>query len=119
MAIIQTITDEYHFWEWLKRSDNYSNNFTIDGALALQAYLDDLSDETETTLEFDPVAWCVEYSEYGSALEAYNQQHGEDDFIKVDDGNTAENAEAQALEWLQDNTQVIELDNGGVIVADF
>lgn len=119
MSVIETITDEYHFWNWLKHSNSYSNNFTLEGAKALQAYLDELSDETGENIEFDPIAWCVEYTEYESALEAYNEQHGEDEFIKVDDDNTEENANAQALEWLQDNTSVIELDNGGVIIQDF
>jgi hypothetical protein len=119
MSIIKTITWDYEFANWLKKSDNYSNNFTFTGANALQAYLDELSDDTGENIEFDPIAWCVEYTEYKSALEAYNQQHGEDEFIKVDEDNTEENANAQALEWLQDNTSVVELDNGGVIIADF
>jgi len=123
MAIVETITDDYHFWTWLKQSGSYGNNFSLDGAKALQAYLEEYSEETETgTIEFDPIAWCVEFSEFDSALEAYNQYHGEDtdgEGTAIDDDNTAENAEAQALEWLQDNTTVIELDNGGIIMADF
>lgn len=120
MAIKQTIIDDYHFWVWLKQSGSYENNFTLDGAKALQKYLDNLSDELGEDLEFDPIAWCVEYTEFRSALEAYNQYHGEDEFIKVDDGNTEENANAQALEWLQDNTTVIEIEESTkIVVQDF
>lgn len=120
MAIIETITDDYYFWSWVKNSDSYSNNFSFEGAKALQAYLDELSDDLGENIEFDPIAWCVEYTEYDTALEAYNQQHGEDEFIKVDEGNTEENANAQALEWLQDNTTVIEIDGSDhIIVQDF
>jgi|GEM_PF-902810 len=119
--IVKTITDDYYFWNWLKKSDSYNNNFSLDGAKALQAYLDEYSEETEAgTIEFDPIAWCVEFSEYDTALEAYNQIHGEDDFIKVDEGNTEENANAQALEWLQDNTTVIEIEESTkIVVQDF
>lgn len=119
MAIIKTITWDYEFADWLKQSDSYKGSFTLEGAKALQAYLYELSEDTGDDIEFDPTAWCVEYTEYKSALEAYNERHGEDEFIKVDEDNTEENANAQALEWLQDNTSVIELDSGGVIVQDF
>lgn len=116
--IYKVITDEYYFWNWIKHSDSYSNNFTLEGAKAVQAWFEELSDSTDENIEFDPIAWCVEFTEYKTALDAYNEQHGEDEFIKVDEGNTAENAEEQALEWLQDNTSVIEF-NGGIVIQDF
>lgn len=120
MAIIKTITSDYEFADWLKQSDGYKNNFSLDGAKALQSYLEDMSEDLGENIEFDPIAWCVEYTEYDSALEAYNEQHGEDEFIRVDEGNTEENANAQALEWLQDNTTVIEIDGSDhIIVQDF
>lgn len=122
MAIIETITDDSKFWGWVQSSDSYKNNFSYKGAKALQAYLDELSDDLGENIEFDPIAWCCEYSEYDSALEAYNEHHGIDDAgegTSIDDDNTAENAEAQALEWLQDNTTVIECGDGNVILQDF
>lgn len=109
------------FSHWLAQSDSYKNNFTYEGANALQEYLEDMSDDIGENIEFDPIAWCCEFSEYKTALEAYNEHHGVDDDgvgTSVGDDNTAENAEAQALEWLQDNTTVIEFD-GGIIVQDF
>lgn len=119
--IYQTITDPSHFARWIQQSDTYKNNFTWDGARALQEHLEDLSEDLDDDMEFDPIAWCCEYSEYTSALEAYNQHHGIDDpgtGTSIDEDNTPENAETQALEWLQDNTTVIEF-NGGIIVQDF
>lgn len=120
--IVKTITDDYYFWNWLKNSGSYSNNFTLEAAKALQAYLDELSDDIGETFQFDPVAWCVEYSEWDSALEAYNEYHGVDDEgvgTAIGDDNTAENAEKQAIEWLSDQTTVIVLDSGHIILQDF
>ena len=108
--IVKTITDDYYFWNWLKKSDSYNNNFSLEGAKAVQAYMDEYSENTETgTIEFDPIAWCVEFSEYDSALEAYNEHTGGTETV------TAE----YALEYFQDRTTVIELDNGGLIVGEF
>ena len=125
MSIIKKITNEYEFAEWVKQSDSYSNNFTFEGANALQAYLEEYSSDED--IEFDPIAWCCEYTEYKTALEAYNQLHGEDsegEGTATGEDNTPENAEAQALEWLNDNTMVIEFDDNtvdgrGIIVQDF
>lgn len=123
MAIIETITWDYHFANWVKHSDSYSSNFTTEGAVALQAYLEDLSEETGDDIEFDPIAWCVEYSEYKSAWDAMEQYQPDDMPVEGDEGDdlleVQEKNEAAALEWLQDRTTVIELDNGGVIIQDF
>lgn len=116
MAIIKTITWDYEFAEWVKHSDSYSNNFTFEGAKALQAYLDELSDDLGENIEFDPIAWCVEYSEYKDVDEAFIEHHGEydSDTPEYQGNRTVE----QRLEWFRDNTEVIEFD-GGIIVRDF
>lgn len=106
--IVQTITDEYYFWNWLQNSSNYKDNFSLEGAKALQAYIDNLSDELEENKEFDPIAWCVEFSEYDSLAEAYKQWRY--DYTYVED---------EAREYFQDNTTLIELDNGHVIIGEF
>lgn len=121
MAIKQTIADEYHFWEWLRNSDNYSKNFSIDGAKAVQAYYDGLSEELGTDIlgdiEFDPIAWCCEWAEYDNIGEAYEAYFGNYDDVK--DQNQGNRTPEQQLERFQDNTQVIELDNGHVLVQEF
>lgn len=104
--IYKTITDSYEFANWVKNSDSYSNNFTVQGAKALQEYLEQLSDELNENIEFDPIAWCCKYSEYETAQEAYEQY-----------GNDTLN-EREALDYLNNNTTVIEFD-GGVIIQDF
>ena len=102
MAIIETISNEYALWEALQKTNGYKNNFTIEGAKALQTYLDDWSESIDENIEFDPIAWCCEFSEYKN-LKDYNKQH---------------NTKYKTLDELSDNTEVIEF-NGGVIVRDF
>lgn len=108
--IVKTITDDYYFWNWLKKSGSYNNNFTLEGAKAVQAYMDKYSEQTESgTIEFDPIAWCVEFSEYESPIDAYNDYTGGTESVTTE----------QALQYLEDRTTVIELDSGAVIVREF
>lgn len=95
---VVTITD---FQKWLNDSDNYKNYFSYEGAEALFNYLEDLSDELDSPLEFDPMAWCYEFSEYTNFKEIQEQY-----------------PDIKTLDDLRDNTQVIEFNNG-IIIADF
>ncbi|MFM7905446.1 MAG: hypothetical protein ACKPA9_09885 [Microcystis sp.] len=52
----------------LKKDDNAS--WSWDGALSLVQYLEDLEDSTNTKIEFDPILFRCEYSEYPSVLKA-------------------------------------------------
>jgi hypothetical protein len=84
------------------------NQFTNAGLLGLYEMLEQFEDETGEPWVLDVIALCCDYSEYGDALEAaddYTTEQFED--------------ESEALEWLQEKTQVIELDNGGVIIQTF
>lgn len=104
MSIITTL-DNGEFYNWLKRSDNYKNNFSYDGANALQEYLEDLSDDIGENIEFDPIAWCCEYSEYEDIEDFINSTgYDKEDYKTIED--------------LEASTQVIEFD-GGIIIQDF
>ena len=107
MAIVTTL-DNGEFYDWLKRSDNYKNNFSYEGANALQEYLELLSDHIGENIEFDPIAWCCEFSEYDSLSEAYKNWRY--DYTYVED---------EAREYFRDNTSLIELGNGHIIVQNF
>lgn len=110
MSLIDTISEQSHFWHWLQSgSGSYKDNFSYEGAVALQNYFEELSNDTGTDIEFDPVAWCVEFSEYDS-LDDFNTQYW---------GNDKKNGNRFTLDQLQDETTVIELDNGGIIVGEF
>jgi hypothetical protein len=135
--IYKVITDDYYFWNWLKHSDSYSNNFSLEGAKAVQAWFEELSEDTDVEdangnklgIEFDPVAWCCEFSEYDSVKEAYAELSNDviDTSLATKGLSKDEarqiNVEAwlhdQQFEYFQDNTTVIELDNGHIILGEF
>lgn len=93
-----------------------ADQFSRAGLWALFEYLEEMEDGTGTEMELDVVALCCDYSEYASALEAAKEYGGE---WEPQDGEDPEELEAKALDFLRDNTQVIEIEGGGVIVAAF
>lgn len=101
MAIVKTISDNYEFALWVSGSDNYKNNFSFEGARALQQYLEELSDDIGEDIEFDPIAWCCEYSEYT-------------DFEEV----KSEYQDLESMDDLLEKTDVIEFD-GGLIIRSY
>ena len=66
--------------------------FSYEGANALFDYLEDLENDTETKINFDPIAFRCEYDEYESLKEV---QENYQDIKSLDD--------------LRDNTTVIEI----------
>lgn len=101
MAIVKTINNEHEFAEWIKRSDSYKNNFSFDGANALQQYLEELSNDIGEDIEFDPIAWCCEFSEYK-------------DFEEV----KGDYWDLESMDDLLDKTDVIDFD-GGLIIRSY
>ena len=90
------------------------DQFTVAGRKALFDYLEELENDTGTELELDVIALCCDYSEYPNALAAAKDMSSFDPDAEAD-GDEQEQA---ALEYLRDNTQVIEFD-GGIIIASF
>ncbi len=84
-------------------SDTYKNNFSYEGKRALFDYLEQLEEDTDEKIELDTVALCCEYSEYDD-LEDVNKQLGK---------------EYEDIDELRDDTQVIECENGHIIIQDF
>lgn len=120
--MIQTV-NWYTFHDWFQKSDTYKNNFSYNG---LKALFDYLEDEPEASMmEFDPIALCCEYSEYPTALECAENYGFTDSYRGMeDDPAKHEIIEAEALEWLQERTQVITfdgnvVDGGGIIIQQF
>ena len=68
------------------------NGFSYEGSNALFDYLEDLENDTETKINFDPIAFRCEYDEYESLKEV---QENYQDIKSLDD--------------LRDNTTVIEI----------
>jgi hypothetical protein len=91
------------FWDWLNTSHTYKDNFSYDGAKALFEYLDEIGEQDEDyAIEYDPVAWCCEYSEYVNL-----------DEFKADCGGTT----IETIDELRDRTSVIS--ETPLVIQDF
>lgn len=104
------------FSNWLANSGDYKNNFSHEGAMAIQQYYENLSDELGENIGFTPVVWCCEWAEYKNINEAYKEHYGDDTDLPV---NQRRITKEQKLEYFSDNTDVITLENGGVLVRQF
>ena len=82
------------------------DNFSREGLRALFDYLGELEREAEDETEFDPIGICCDWTEYSSPSEAC-----------ADFGHAEEDSE-KALEWLRDQTQVVEAGES-VLVLNF
>lgn len=114
----------YDFHDWFAKNETYGGNFSYEGQNALFEYLENYEEETGEELDFDPVAFCVDYAEYDSTMDCA-KEYGYEDIVdlepygSVDLLEVAELEEKQALEWLQDRTTVIEVSNGHIIIQNF
>jgi hypothetical protein len=89
------------------------DQFSYDGLQALFEYLEEYEEGTGEQIELDVIALCCDFSEYPDALAAASEYGFEADTDQDDD----EQQEA-ALEWLQNQTQVIE-HKSGLIIQQF
>ncbi len=101
MALTQTITNSSQLFHDLKAMGR--DNFTYNGAVALQEYLEELSEDIGD-IDYDPIAFCCEWSEYGGLVDFNEQYNSSDPFDTWDE--------------VRENTTVIEF-AGGFIVGDF
>ena len=91
------------------------DNFSYEARVSLFDYFEYLEAETGETIEFDPIAIRCDFSEYSSineAFDAYCLDSPNDDLGFADMID-------YKLSKLRDMTQVIELDNGGIILQDY
>lgn len=91
------------------------DNFSREGLRALFEHLGELEREMQDEVEFDPIAICCDWTEYASALEA---AEGYDFEAEDSEDEKADKAEEQALTFLCDETTVLQLSNGGVVVLN-
>jgi len=77
------------------------DNFTYAGLEALFDYLEDLEQDLGDDIEMDVVALCCEFSHYSSIQEAMKEY------------------DIDSEDALMDNTIVIKLDDGAVIIQSF
>jgi hypothetical protein len=100
----------YQFTDWFLSSDTYKNNFSYNGLNALFDYFEELEEDMEKEMDFDPIAICCEFSEYEN-LEEIKNNYSSVEINNIDD--------------LKYHTEVIEikdlLDNetNRLIIKDF
>lgn len=103
MSVKIDVTEE-EFINYFEKSDSYKNNFSREGLIALYNYLEQLSEDIGEDIELDIVALCCEYTEYenfGEVKKAYS------------------NLKLNNILDLEEHTEVIYLDNKGLIIEDF
>ena len=83
------------------------DNFTWPGLSALFAWFNDYEDSIGEEIELDVIAICVDFSEYENLSDVRDNYRDMPD----DDG--------EALEWLNDRTIVIPVDDNAVILQAF
>jgi len=82
---------------------NRENNFSYEGLEALFNYLEQLEEDTGSTIELDVIAICCDYNEYKN-LEEFQRDYS-DDYKTIDD--------------IRDKTDVIKIDGVGFIIQQF
>ena len=96
-------------WEFVDafRNMDRENQFSIKGLRALYNHLIDYEESCETEIELDVIALCCEYTEY--TLKDYIREYSPD--VDRRDYDTQEDFEAGVLEFIRDNTQLIEIED--------
>ena len=123
---MKTTINFLQFSDRFARSDTYKDNFSHEWLRALFDYLKEYEEETNQEIEFDMVALCIEYTEYESIKDAFLAYKSEGDFNELCEQNKTDNPEIveqvrndSALEYLKNNTQVIKVSNGWIILQNF
>jgi len=109
---MKQIVTEYMFVDSF-RACGRESQFSVPARRALFEYLEEYEDSCGVELELDPVGICCEWREYPSALDAAKEYGFEPDDDDDDDAR-----EKSALDWLREQTQVVEFD-GGIVVQAF
>jgi hypothetical protein len=100
----QSVT-RFDFVDWFRGSDTYKNNFSYDGLNSLFDYFEELEEQMENEMDFDPIAICCEFSEYEN-FEEIKENYNSTDIQTMDD--------------LRNYTSVIEIENTDrLIIQDF
>lgn len=89
------------------------SSFSRSGAYALAEYLEEYEQDTGEELELDPIAFACDFSEYASLEDAVKKHTTEDDWhnFQTVDGFD----DGLIRDWFQENTTLIEYDDGIII----
>jgi len=92
------------------------DNFSRAALEALFAHFDEMERDQGEEFELDVIAICCDWIEYDSALEAAEAYGFK---AKDSEDERADISERDALEFLQDNTTVLDLGVNGVVVLNY
>tara|TARA_R110000787_G_scaffold156160_3_gene270070 strand:- start:3237 stop:3584 length:348 start_codon:yes stop_codon:yes gene_type:complete len=99
---MKNTVDFYTFRNWFE--ENRKDNFSSDGLLALWEMLSDYENDTGEQIEFDPIGFCCEYSEYEN-LEEFHRDYDKETYPDID--------------TIQDHTILYEFGNESFIIQQF
>lgn len=99
---MKTTINFYEFRRWFE--NNRPNNFSRAGLMAMFDYFEEYEEDTGESIEFDPIAICVEYTEYDN-IEEFHLCYDEEKYPTIDE--------------IRDYTQVIEFGKESFIILDF
>jgi hypothetical protein len=108
-----TVTESM-FCEQFKRVR--PDNFSRAALEALFAHFEEMERDQGEEFELDVIAVCCDWTEYASALEAA-EAYG----FKADESEDerADKSEEQAVAFLRDETAILELSSGRIVVLNF
>jgi len=112
---MKTTITQSDFVSAFKGNSERKNQFSYGALCALFDHYEQMEQDTGEELELDVVAICCDWTEYATALEAAQAYGWETDEPQDERIDTSEK---DALVFLGDNTQVIELPVG-VVVLNF
>ena len=112
--------DSFMFVDAVRRMGR-EDQFSREALEALFEYIENYEEDTGIRVELDVVGLCCEFTEYTTAVEAasdygFTSELEAEDYEDVESYEDAK--EEEALEWLQDRTEVINFD-GGLIIQNF
>jgi len=96
---------EVNLWTF---QDDMKSNFSFKGSESLFNYLNELEDDCDKIVNYDPIAFRCEYNEYESFKEFkedYSEYCKDHNIKKIDD--------------ISDHTQLIKIDNDSFIIQSF
>ena len=114
MAIVQSINTVHQFRESFRLAGRM-DQFSYEGLEVLFDYLEELSEGTGEPIELDVVALCCDY--YESSIQELIDNYNID-LSEVDKDDTDSIIEV-VREYLEDNTAVCGMANGGFVYAAF
>lgn len=90
------------------------DQFSYDALNALFEYYEEMSESDDLEFDLDVIAICCDWCEYDDVLEAARAYEPEGWKAMIQD-----DANASALEYLQDRTLALEIKGGSVLIANF